>query len=101
MKNKVEPKIIKHRAQILRKLSDELAFNFREQFINQTCEVLIEGSKDKQAFGHCERYFLVKVTKDCRLPIADCRFNKNEIVRVKITAATKEGASGEPANPKI
>ncbi|MGD0597781.1 MAG: MiaB/RimO family radical SAM methylthiotransferase [Sedimentisphaerales bacterium] len=97
MKNKVEPKIIKQRAQILRKVGDELAFKFREQFINQTCEVLIEGSKDKQAFGHCERYFIVNITKDCRLPIVNYRFNKNEIVKVRITAGTEEEATGELA----
>jgi threonylcarbamoyladenosine tRNA methylthiotransferase MtaB len=95
MKNKVESKIIKERAQILRKVSDELGFKFREQFINQICEVLIEGSKDKQAFGHCERYFVVKVTKDCRLPSVECRFNKNEIAKVRITAVTEEGATAE------
>ncbi len=96
LKGRLPADVIKKRAQILRKVSDELGFKFREQFINQTCEVLIEGSKDKEAFGHCERYFVVKVqgpkaartqdprhkTQDeerqkaedksnCRLPIAD------------------------------
>ncbi|MGD0571760.1 MAG: tRNA (N(6)-L-threonylcarbamoyladenosine(37)-C(2))-methylthiotransferase MtaB [Sedimentisphaerales bacterium] len=89
LKGRLPADVIKKRAQILRKVSDELAFNFREQFINQTCEVLIEGSKDEEAFGHCERYFIVKVrSKNEKVKI------KNEIIRVKITAVTEEGAMG-------
>ena len=61
LKGRLPADVIKKRAQILRKVSDELGFKFREQFINQTCEVLIEGSKDKQVFGHCERYFIVQI----------------------------------------
>jgi len=91
LKGRVDSKVIKLRAEILRKLSDELGYKFREQFIGENCEVLIEGSRDKQVVGHCERYFLV----NCRLSNVGCRFNKNEIVRVKITAVTSEGAIGE------
>jgi threonylcarbamoyladenosine tRNA methylthiotransferase MtaB len=109
MKNKVESKIIKQRAQILRKVGDELAFSFREQFINQTCEVLIEGSKDGQAFGHCERYFMVQVNSATKTPshkekqnslVSLCLCGKGEIVKVRITAATEEGAAAEAANSK-
>jgi threonylcarbamoyladenosine tRNA methylthiotransferase MtaB len=89
MKNKVESKIIKQRAQILRKVSDELAFNFREQFINQTCEVLIEGSKDKETFGHCERYFMVYIEPNGQ------KLQKNSIVKTKITGITLDGAIGQ------
>lgn len=89
MKNKVESKIIKQRAQILRKVSDELAFKFREQFINQTCEVLIEGSKDKQAFGHCERYFMVYVNPNGQ------KLAKNQLMRVRLTANKGDGAFGK------
>ena len=89
LKGRLPADLIKKRAQVLRKISDELGFKFREQFINQTCEVLIEGSKDKEAFGHCERYFLVKVkSKNEKVK------SKNEIVRVEITEVTKEGATG-------
>jgi threonylcarbamoyladenosine tRNA methylthiotransferase MtaB len=114
MKGRIPSKIIKERAEILRKLSDELGFNFREQFINQTCEVLIEGSKDKEAFGHCERYFVVHLGpllqgQGVMVPRpqilrslsrgqagqAGRRIRKNEVVRVKITAVTEEGAAGE------
>ena len=104
LKDKVPSKVARQRAATLRKLSDELGWKFVEQFVGETCEVLIEdtgpGSADSEKHtlgvsGRCERYFVVKVTKDCRLPIVECRFNKNEIVRVKITAGTEEGATGE------
>jgi len=32
------------------------------------------------------------------MPNVDCRFNKNEIVKVKIMAATDEGTTAEAAN---
>lgn len=101
LKGRLPADVIKKRAQILRKVSDELAFKFREQFINQTCEVLIEGSKDKQAFGHCERYFIVKVKSKNEKVKNDYGFKKNQIVKVRITEATEEGATGEAANSKL
>jgi threonylcarbamoyladenosine tRNA methylthiotransferase MtaB len=92
LKGRLPADVIKKRAQILRKVSDELGFMFREQFIGETCEVLIEDAQPTS--GRCERYFIVKVTKDCRLPIVECRFNKNEIAKVRIREATEEGATG-------
>jgi threonylcarbamoyladenosine tRNA methylthiotransferase MtaB len=77
LKGRLPADVIKTRAQTLRKVSDELAFKFREQFINQTCEVLIEGSNDKQSFGHCERYFMVYTESKNQ--------KKNSIVKVEIT----------------
>jgi len=93
LKNRIDSKIIKKRAEILRRLGDELGVRFREQFLGETCEVLLEDTETMR--GRCERYFLVQVTKDCRMSIVGCRFNKNEIVRVKIMAATEEGAEGK------
>jgi threonylcarbamoyladenosine tRNA methylthiotransferase MtaB len=87
LKDRLPENVIKTRADILRKVSDDLGHKFVEQFVGQTCEVLIEGSKDKQSFGHCERYFLVQVK-------SDCGFKKNQIVSAKITAATSEGTTG-------
>ena len=122
MKNKVESKIIKKRAQILRKLSDELAFKFREQFVGETCEVLIEDTEPMS--GRCERYFMVQIQKTegpgfaqsgyvknyavtkvvtprsspATQTAGKLRYEKNDIVRVKITAVTEEGAEGEILN---
>ncbi|MGA2070485.1 MAG: tRNA (N(6)-L-threonylcarbamoyladenosine(37)-C(2))-methylthiotransferase MtaB [Sedimentisphaerales bacterium] len=88
MKNKVEPKIIKQRAQILRKVSDELGIKFREQFVGETCEVLLEDIELPS--GRCERYFVVNVkSKD------EKEKRKNEIVTVLITSNGKDGADGK------
>ncbi len=118
MKEKVQSSVIKKRSEVLRKLSDELGYKFREQFIGETCEVLIEGSKDGQAFGRCERYFMVYMGPMLLNPPPFCfspqcgtsqnatrgsslRYEKNDIIRVRITAATEEETTGTPvANPK-
>ena len=88
LKDRLPADVIKTRAQILRKVSDELGFQFREQFINQTCEVLIEGSKDKQAFGHCERYFMVYVNSNGQ------RLEKNAVVHTQLIVNDDNGAKG-------
>jgi threonylcarbamoyladenosine tRNA methylthiotransferase MtaB len=124
MKDRVQPKVVKERAEVLRNLGEELGFKFREQFINQTCEVLIEGSKPLS--GKCERYFEVEVksaTTDytdftdlldtkmhkkaqkesldnlvplCSFDCAQDRLSgKGDIVKVKITANRNDGAKGE------
>jgi len=88
LKNRLPADIIKTRAQILRKLSDELGRKFVEQFVGEMCEVLIEDAEPMS--GRCERYFIVKVkSKNEKVK------SKNEIVRAKITAVTGEGAEGE------
>ena len=80
--------LLKHRAQILRKVSDDLGHKFVEQFVGQTCEVLIEDAEPPS--GRCERYFLVQVkSKNEKVK------RKNEIVELRITAGNFEGATGE------
>ena len=131
MKDRIQPKVVKERAEILRKLGDELGWKFREQFIGETCEVLLEDTKTPS--GRCERYFMVQIQgqkgevrrkKAGITDYADCtdsvdpllqdqrsrfsgtpandmrvqaggRMRKNEIVKVRITAVTPEGAGGE------
>jgi threonylcarbamoyladenosine tRNA methylthiotransferase MtaB len=106
MKDRIQPKVVKERAEVLRKLGDELAFKFREQFVGESCEVLFEGSKDGQAFGHCERYFMVYVGPLLRGQGGNFsgrarQIRMNEIVNIKITAVTEEETTGSPvANSK-
>jgi threonylcarbamoyladenosine tRNA methylthiotransferase MtaB len=104
MKDKVQPKIVKMRAEILRGVGDELGFKFREQFIGETCEVLLEGSEPPS--GRCERYFMVKLdpwqkTKGAKPEDLRCatggQIRKGNIIKVKITTVTAEGATGSPA----
>jgi tRNA A37 methylthiotransferase MiaB len=83
------------RAEVLRRVGEELGYKFREKFVGGAETVLIEGSKDGQAFGRCERYFMVHIeeAEDRRQETEVMR--KNEIVRVRITGVTEEGAEGE------
>jgi threonylcarbamoyladenosine tRNA methylthiotransferase MtaB len=87
MKDRIQPKIIKERAEILRKLSNELGRQFRSQFIGQTVTVLLEDTKPQS--GRCERYFKVFLDE------ARERHKKNELVKVKITGNLEEGAAAE------
>jgi threonylcarbamoyladenosine tRNA methylthiotransferase MtaB len=100
MKNKVESKIIKQRAHILRKVSDELGRKFVEQFVGETCEVLLEDAEPLS--GRSERYFMVFLTtrtqrheENQNSLVPSSLSGKGEIVKVRITEATSEGATGE------
>ena len=86
LKGKIQPKVIKERSEILRRTGEELGFQFREQFVGQTCEVLIENSSP--SFGRCERYFIVNVD------LATKSIKKNDIISVKIKSNGKEEAMG-------
>ena len=44
LKGRLPAKVIKERAEILRKLSEDLGRKFREQFVGETCEVLLEDT---------------------------------------------------------
>jgi threonylcarbamoyladenosine tRNA methylthiotransferase MtaB len=78
MKDKVPSKIIKQRAEILRKLGDQLGYQFRKQFVGHAETVLIEGTEDGKAFGHCERYFMVYVEAKGQ------QLGKNSIAKAKM-----------------
>jgi tRNA A37 methylthiotransferase MiaB len=99
MKNKVESKIIKKRAEILRSVGDELGRKFREQFVGETCEVLLEDTEPLS--GRCERYFMVSLaTKTPRHKekqknlVSSGLCGKGEIVKVRITGNRNDGAEG-------
>jgi threonylcarbamoyladenosine tRNA methylthiotransferase MtaB len=104
LKGRLPADVIKKRAQILRKLSDELGRKFVGQFVGETCEVLLEDTEPLS--GRSERYFMVFLTTktqsheetrrksiDNLVPLS--LSGKNEIVKVRITAATSEGAAAE------
>jgi threonylcarbamoyladenosine tRNA methylthiotransferase MtaB len=135
LKGRVNSKVIKERAEILRKLGDELAFKFREQFLGSTCDVLLEDTNPIS--GRCERYFDVQIqkTEDGRQTLprqsfatssqnfdyakhqtaagsspiifpsekrhgglrsaSTLRYEKNELVKVRITGNGNDGAMGE------
>ena len=87
MKDKVPSKVAKHRAEILRNLSDDLGRKFREQFVGETCEVLLEDAQPPS--GRCERYFVVNINE------SDQRLVKNQIVKAIITNNDDDGVVGK------
>ena len=64
MKDRIQPKVVKERAEVLRNLGDCLGRKFREQFIGETCEVLLEDADPPS--GRCERYFMVSLATKTR-----------------------------------
>lgn len=79
MKPKVEPDVIKQRANQLKSLADRLAFNYREQFVGGTARVLIETVNKRFAQGLTERYFEVKIKN------AGVNLYKNDIKEVRLS----------------
>ena len=57
MQDPVNAEVIKRRSRRLRELDKELAAKFREQFVAERVEVLVENTRP--AKGRCERYFMV------------------------------------------
>lgn len=88
MQGKIDNKIIKERSKILRDLGDELAAKFRQQFVGETAEILLE-SDGYQPYGRSERYFMVYVEK------AEKKLAKNELVRVKLIKNNKNAMIGK------
>jgi len=83
----VNAKVIKKRSRIMHDLNAELGREFREQFIGESAEILIEGNGNEPA-GRSERYFMVF------LPKTDAKPLKNELVKVKLVRSTEKGILG-------
>ncbi|MBW8001864.1 MAG: tRNA (N(6)-L-threonylcarbamoyladenosine(37)-C(2))-methylthiotransferase MtaB [Planctomycetes bacterium] len=104
MQNLVADTVIKNRCQQLRQTGDKLAFDFRNQFIGEEIEVLIENvSACSQATcdqvacdlvmgdtisGRAERYFMVHFNP------AGAEYEKNQIVKLKLTENKEDGIWG-------
>jgi threonylcarbamoyladenosine tRNA methylthiotransferase MtaB len=61
MRPKVAPAAIKARSQSLRALDRDLQAQFRDQFLGETAQVLIETANDNLLTGRAERYFEVEI----------------------------------------
>jgi len=82
MQDTVSNQVIKKRSEILRELDIELGRKFREQFIDESAEILIEGQNGRTG-GRCERYFMVDIyQKD----ISDLKYEirNNDLVKVRL-----------------
>jgi threonylcarbamoyladenosine tRNA methylthiotransferase MtaB len=77
MQGFVNSKVIKERSKILRELDRKLQKNFRQQFIGETAEVLLENSSSRP-HGRAERYFMVEIRDCCK------QLKKNDLIKVRL-----------------
>lgn len=84
----VNNRVIKERSQILRDLDAELGYKFRQQFVGETAEILVENS-DRRCKGRSERYFMVYLEKTGENP------QKGELVKVKLVKNSVNGLIGQ------
>lgn len=85
----VNNRVIKQRSQRLRDLEAELGYEFRQQFVGEKAEILVENN-DGQCKGRSERYFMVELEKTGE------RIEKGELVRVKLTKNSANGCIASP-----
>jgi threonylcarbamoyladenosine tRNA methylthiotransferase MtaB len=88
MQGFVKKEVIKARCEKLRRLGEQLAYEFREQFIGEIAEILVEDM-GKKTGGKSERYFTAYFDRDSDI------YEKNQIVRVKLLENRKDGMFGE------
>jgi len=88
MQDAVDNRVIKERAHILRDIEVELGRAFRQQFVGETAEILVENG-DGRVCGRSERYFMVYLEKAAKKP------QRNDLVRAKLLENSKDGAIGE------
>jgi threonylcarbamoyladenosine tRNA methylthiotransferase MtaB len=88
MQGAVDNRVIKERAHILRDLEVELGRAFRQQFVGEIAEILVENDNG-QVCGRSERYFMVHLEKATKKP------QRNEIVRAKLLENSENGVIGE------
>jgi threonylcarbamoyladenosine tRNA methylthiotransferase MtaB len=81
MQNRVPTQVTKQRSQILRDLDLDLQRRFRDRFIGETAQVLVETANGSPA-GRAERYFMVRVVA---CPDETKRPHNNSLVNVTIT----------------
>lgn len=87
----VNNEVMKRRSQILCELEAELGYKFRQQFVGETAEILVENS-DGRCKGRSERYFMVYLEKTGENP------QKGELVRVKLVKNSENGVIGQIEN---
>jgi len=78
MQDTLDNRVAKERSKILRDLDRQLQSDFRQQFIGEIAEVLLENS-GSQPKGRAERYFIVEIQADGKGLI------KNDLLQVRLT----------------
>ncbi len=78
MQDTVDTKVIKKRSKILRDLDRQFQSDFRQQFIGETADVLLENGSS-QPHGRAERYFIVKIQSSRK------GLKKSDLLKIKLT----------------
>ncbi len=89
MQGTVDTRVMKRRSEILRDLDIELGQRYRQQFLGETAQVLLEQDKG-QLCGRSERYFMVYLEKTAKKP------KKNDLIRVRLLENSENGVIGRP-----
>jgi len=94
MQDHVDNRVKKKRSKILRELDIELGLKYRQQFLGETAEILVE-SNNGQVCGRSERYFMVFLENTRKKP------KQNKLVRVKLTENNEYGMIGQFYSKRI
>ena len=76
MNDKLDGGIIKDRARVLIKVSEELEINYMNKFIGEEVEVLVEETIDGYSYGHTGNFLYCKIKGE---------YNHNEFINVKVS----------------
>jgi len=88
MQGAVNNRVIKRRSRKLRELDSELGYKFRQQFVGEKDEILVEESGG-ECKGRSKRYFVVHLEK------TDGNLQKGQLVKVKVVENREDGVTGQ------
>jgi threonylcarbamoyladenosine tRNA methylthiotransferase MtaB len=88
MPDKINPKIIRERSEILHQLNRRLASQFRRQFVGSEDKILVESVHDGRAWGRSVRYFMVCINNAENI-------RKNDLVTVRLVENAESSALAE------
>src|SRR5205085_872563 len=92
MRGPIHEEVKKARSERLLRLNEEDARYFRQQFLGQTVQVLIEARKHERWEGLTDNYLRVEVDD---LPASDARDWQNTLVNVQLTHLADDGICGK------
>ena len=92
MQDTVDIAVSKRRSEILRDLDIKLGRKFRQQFIGESANILIESQKGKPS-GRSERYFMVGINQN---DISNQKFliKNNDLVKVRLVKNNDASMTG-------
>lgn len=90
MPNKVPQEVIKERKQEVMRLSEQLAYELRQEYVGREMTILTESgdkSRPGEIGGHTDNFLMVWVK--------NAGYQPNQLLKVKLTANTPDGLVGE------